>query len=256
MGVRCREQTALSDTVANRRSVQKLLDRVEQEIQAGVFDYGKTFPESPRAIEFAGVKTNQGLNSSGPVRSPSACQTVTRTPRFREFAETWLREKRPEYRPSYLETITVTLNRYLLPEFGNQQVGSITKADLLSFRAELSQTYLANGKRLSNARINKIIGFARQILDEAADRYDFTTPYRQIKPLRSRAPDIQPFSLEEVNQIIERVRPDYRNYMIIRFYTGMRTSEIHGLRWHNVDFANELILIRETLVQNQLVEGA
>src|SRR5690625_7514504 len=125
-------------------------------------------------------------------------------------------------------------------------------ADLLSCRVDLSETYLANGKRFSNARINKVMGFTRQILDEAADRYGFTTPYRNIKPLRSSPPDIQPFSLDEVNLIINRVRADYRNYMIVRFYTGMRTSEIHGLRWQNVDFDNQLILERETLVQDKL----
>ncbi len=48
-GVRCREQTALTDTPANRRSVQRLLARIEAEIKAGRFDYGATFPGSPRA---------------------------------------------------------------------------------------------------------------------------------------------------------------------------------------------------------------
>ena len=55
-----------------------------------------------------------------------------RTPRFRDFAETWMREKEPEWRPSYLETVTVTLNAYLLVAFGNRRVGEITRADLLA----------------------------------------------------------------------------------------------------------------------------
>ena len=43
-----------------------------------------------------------------------------------------MREKEPEWRPSYLETVTVTLNAYLLVAFGNRRVGEITRADLLA----------------------------------------------------------------------------------------------------------------------------
>jgi len=255
-GVRCREQTTLADTPANRRKVQKLLDRIELEISEGRFDYGATFPGSARALQFAGSTSPAGIPTQSP--GPSARmprQDTDRTPRFRDFAETWVSEMQPEWRPSYLETVTVTLNGYLLPAFGNRRVGSITRADLLAFRADIAKRVRPNGKTLSNARINKIMGFARQILNEAADRFDFAPPYRGIKSLRSRKPDIHPFSLDEVNRILERVRPDYRHYLAVRFYTGMRSGEVNGLRWHNVDFANGLILVRETLVQGRLQEG-
>ena len=254
-GERCREQTALTDTPSNRRKVQRLLERIETEIKAGRFDYGATFPGSTRALEFAGASLVAG-RSAGGRGATGRDQEIDRTPRFRDFAETWVREMEPEWRPSYLETVTVTLNGYLLPAFGNRRVGSITRADLLAFRAEVAKRVRPNGKTLSNVRINKIMGFARQILNEAADRYDFPPPYRGIKSLRSRKPDIHPFSLDEVNQILERVRPDYRHYLAVRFLTGMRSGEINGLRWHNVDFASKLILVRETLVQGRLQEGS
>ena len=48
--------------------------------------------------------------------------------------------------------------------------------------------------------------------------------------------------------ILERVRPDYRTYLTVRFFTGMRTAEINGLLWQYVDLARRQILIRETLV--------
>ena len=52
-GVRCREQTALPDTAENRRRVQSLMNRVSKEIKQGQFDYGATFPGSPKAAQFA-----------------------------------------------------------------------------------------------------------------------------------------------------------------------------------------------------------
>ena len=43
-GKRCREQTALKDSPANRKRLQKVLDRIEADIAAGTFDYRRFFP--------------------------------------------------------------------------------------------------------------------------------------------------------------------------------------------------------------------
>ncbi|WP_420841210.1 Arm DNA-binding domain-containing protein, partial [Ferrovum myxofaciens] len=36
-GLRCREQTALADTVANRKRLEKVIERIETEIASGTF---------------------------------------------------------------------------------------------------------------------------------------------------------------------------------------------------------------------------
>lgn len=52
--------------------------------------------------------------------------------------------------------------------------------------------------------------------------------------------------------ILKTVRADFRDYYVVRFFTGMRTGEVDGLQWQYVDFANRQILIRETVVQGQI----
>ncbi|TVQ30425.1 MAG: site-specific integrase, partial [Wenzhouxiangella sp.] len=175
--------------------------------------------------------------------------------RFRAFAETWVNECRPGWRPSYEETVIGALNQYLLPRFGNRTVASISRADLLAFRADLSKMVGPRGKRLSNARINKIVGFCRQITNEAADRYEFKRPFQGIKPLKQAKPDIHPFSFEEVDLILRTVRTDYRNYLAVRFWTGLRTGEVNALRWDRIDFTNNVILVRDTLLRGRLQSG-
>ena len=86
----------------------------------------------------------------------------------------------------------------------------------------------------------------KQILNEAADRFNFTTQTLRIKQLKIPKSDVKPFTLEEVQQIIQTVRADFKNYYIVRFFTGMRTGEIDGLKWKYIDFDRRLILIRET----------
>jgi integrase len=62
-----------------------------------------------------------------------------------------------------------------------------------------------------------------------------------------------PFSLEEVFLFLNAVQKDFYNYYVVRFFTGMRTAEIDGLKWKHVDFANRKIMIRETWQNKQWV---
>ena len=63
---------------------------------------------------------------------------------------------------------------------------------------------------------------------------------------------MEPFTLDEVLQILSTVREDFRNYYTVRFFTGMRTAEVDGLQWKYVDFQRRQILIRETWVGGKL----
>lgn len=49
LGKRCREQTSLDNTAANRKKLERILEKIEAEITLGSFDYGRYFPDSPRA---------------------------------------------------------------------------------------------------------------------------------------------------------------------------------------------------------------
>ncbi|EIL96753.1 site-specific integrase [Rhodanobacter sp. 115] len=143
------------------------------------------------------------------------------------------------------------MNKNLLPTFGKSLVGDVTKADVLAFRAEVAKCPGRKGT-LGNARINKIMCFLRQILNEAADRFEVTPAFRGVKPLKQKKTDVQPFSLDEVNRILGAVRVDYRNYLAVRFFTGMRTGEINGLQWKYVDLERSLILVRESVVAGEV----
>ena len=238
-GQRCREQTLLADTPTNRKRLEKALAKIEADIAAGTFDYAATFPGS-KAVPAAPVVLAQASAVTPTQAAPS--------PLFRDFLATWLSEHQVEWRRSHIKVLRSTLDQHLLPRFGDKPVASITKADILAFRAKLAELPGRTGERLSNKRINGILAPLRQILNEAADRHDFVSPFNTLKPLRLRKTDIEPFSLDQVQQMLSTVRADWRDYFTLRFFTGMRTGEVHGLKWKYVDFDNRLILVRETFV--------
>ncbi|MEP1215135.1 MAG: DUF3596 domain-containing protein [Marinobacter sp.] len=238
-GKRCREQSTLPDTSQNRKQLEKILARIEAEITLGSFEYAAYFPNSPNAEKFAAMSKN-------------AVPSFHETPLFRDFSDDWLNEMKIQWRQSHIKTVTGTLNNYLNPHFGEKEVGCITKKDILDFRASLAKVTTRSGNSLSASRINRIMTPLRMILSEAANRHEFSSPYHGIKSLKVPRTDVEPFTIDEVRQIINTVRSDFRNYYTVRFFTGMRTGEIDGLQWDYVDFTRRQILIRQSLVDGRM----
>jgi integrase len=258
-GKRCREQTRLTDTPPNRKKLEKILERIEAEIQFGSFDYAKFFPGSRMAAKFAAPLSNatvptmpsNPIAAAIPTAAPGRLAAPAVLPTFTDFSATWVAENEIAWRRSNRKTVHDILQGHLLPAFGDKVVDHITKADILSFRSTLAKVPGRKAETLSAKRINAIMAPLRQILNEAADRFEFNTPFRNIKPLKIQKTDVEPFTLDELRTILQTVRTDYRTYYTVRFFTGMRTGEVDGLKWQYVDFARRLILVRETIVAGE-----
>lgn len=253
-GQRCREYTALTDTPINRKKLAKVLAKIESEINAGTFVYANYFPNSKALKRFARANLEKAaptavMEAIAESAEKTAVEPKSTGPLFCEFSAQWFKEHEIEWRRSHIRSLRSTLDGRLIPHFGQKVVSSITKSDILAYRATLAKVKGRGDKEgLSPKRINEIIGTLCQIIDEAADRFEFTTPTTNIKRLRVRKVDVDPFSLQDVQSILATVRADYRNYFTVRFFTGMRTGEVHGLKWRYVDFERRLIRVRETVV--------
>ncbi len=242
-GQRCRELTALEDSPSNVKKLEALLKRIEAEITLGSFEYSKYFPGSANIAKF----NQPSLLDRGQQTAKRGCGAF-----FKDFAEVWFGEMESSWRRSYRSTVRGVLDRQLLPVFGAKEVGSIIKADLLQFRASLAKVKHGTKVGFSAEHTNRHMKIMRMILTEAADRFDFTCPYRNIKPLKIQKTDVDPFTIEEINLFLSRIRADYKDYYTVRFFTGMRTAEIDGLQWRFIDFERRQILIRETWVKGHI----
>lgn len=238
---RFREQTALPDNATNRKKVEKLLARIEAKVMLGQFDYAEYFPGSKNIPKFLKLQNKPVLSL---VQTPAVdC------PLFSVFSDQWLNERKVEWRESHIRNVKAIVYNGLDTFFGKTAVNAITKESLLAYRTQLSKKPgRGKNKTVGPKTINTHMTLLKTIMEEASDRFDFDSPYKNIKPLRLQRSHVEPFSLVEVNKLIEAVRVDYRNYYTVRFYSGMRTGEIDGLQWRFVDFERKTISIRETLV--------
>ncbi len=262
-GIRCRELTKLGSTRANILRLEGILKKIENEIAAGTFLYRNYFPNSKRADLFGGPEPSYPSPSemASAVKDAMDAQPVgqkgvitvnfSKNPLFSEFADLWFTEREVAWKRSTQNKVKDILNKHLIPRFRGRRVGDVTKADILAFRADLAKDN-SERKGLSPARVNGILNVLRQILEEAADRYEFTMRFKGIKPLRVSKTKIDPFTLAEVKAIIDAVHPTYRPYLITAFFTALRTSELLGLTWDCIDFVRRQISIENAWVCDEL----
>ena len=248
-GKRYREQTSMDDTKENRKKLERLAARIQRDMQLGTFDPVAYFPKSGPQGHAADAT---GPRSAGASLIPSADPS---TPTFADFVKQWQAENSVQWRKSYQRTVADIVTVHLSPHFERQDVGSISRERILVFRSSLAKAPGRKKETLSPRRINAVMNVLRGILYEASDRYKFTCPFYNIKPLKVAKSDVQPFALDEVKGILAAVREDYRDYYAVRFFTGLRTGEIDGLKWKYVDFARRLILVRETIVAGEEEEA-
>lgn len=244
-GHRCREQTALRDTPSNRKKVEALLQKIQAKIILGELDYEEFFPNSRNIKKIKEKQRAEGVTD----QTAEADLNLVKTPGFSEFADLWFLENKIQWRNSHTRNVESILDSSLKPAFKSKRVGEITKADILAARNNTARRKGRGPSGFMSAKsINNHMNILRMLLTEAAERYEFDNPFRNIKPLKLQKVHIEPFSLDEVQRLLDSVREDYRNYYLVRFFTGMRTGEIDGLKWEYVDFARGEILVRETLI--------
>lgn len=147
-GLRCREQTALLDTPSNRKRVQAIVDKLKHALTEGRFVYGEFFPGSPMVARF-GIPQAAPQEVVAQVAEPEA----SAGPIFEDFADQWVQERSIEWRRSHIRSLLSTLDGRIKPHFGHRSISTITKADVLAFRATL-----AKGKRVANPTLTAING--------------------------------------------------------------------------------------------------
>ncbi|WP_406734601.1 site-specific integrase [Vibrio scophthalmi] len=243
-GQRCREQTQLPDNRSNRQRLERMLKKIESEIILGSFDYSKYFPNSKLRDRFNEVDERR--------RTAQAYFNAPESPSFEVFAQTWLSEMQIEWGKRHFEEVDGVLKKYLLPTFGQKKISAINKGQILQFRSILAKVPGRKGGYLSPSRINHIMTPLRMLLNEAADRYDFTSPWKNIKALKVGRTEVDPFSLADVEVFLSAAPADFYAYYVTRFFTGMRTGEIDALMWKDVDLENKTITVNQALVKGEV----
>jgi len=83
--------------------------------------------------------------------------------------------------------------------------------------------------------------------DAVRDEIISSNPVSLVKIAKVEKVDIMPFSQDEIFTILENADGQYRNFFALAFFTGMRSGEIIGLRWSDIDFTRAEINISRAI---------
>jgi integrase len=225
------EATALTDTVHNRRVVERQAAAIGAEIRIGVFDYLKWFPNGNRANDFLRPKL-------------AASQHI---PTLREFYEQWIKTKiPPTVRQSLARDYRNHFRNYILDFLGDMTLSELNLAHLEDLRSKL------RGRGLSEKTIrNAIDGSLRAMMRDAVrEELPAAFPFPKLRWPERIVPGPSPFDADERDRILSYfrarkwkvggfndTRAHYPYYALLHtlFFTGMRPSEVAAVRVRNVN---------------------
>lgn len=163
---------------------------------------------------------------------------------YNEVLDLWITEKRTEIRNSSYKNYSYTITNRVKPQLGKYDISEITRMLLQNYIYDLSKIL----RQESVINVTKVLS---QSLNFAVDRgYISTTPYKRIKiPKDKEIKEMKVFKAEEIKRILST--PNYsqqkKDIVNIAFRTGMRIGEILVLKWDDVNFEQNFIMIRRTL---------
>lgn len=229
-GVRCREYLGLNDTKEGRARARQILKQVEGEIAAGTLDYAKWFPESKKASTIF-----------APPPPPAAPEGP---PAFGTFAREFL-ERRKVFGSNahYLDQKSL-VETHLVPFFGEtRRLPEITIEDVERFVAHVKARPGVKGEAMSAVRVNKARNLLRKILERAVrNGWLSVNPVDDVPRLRENPAVIDPLSWAEVRLLLDKGfkhEPEMRRFYTVALLTGLRTSELIGLRWTDLDWTGD-----------------
>lgn len=230
-GVSCRESIKIPPTKSNIEHARRMREAIQHEIGVNTFDYARHFPDSKKALALSDRK--------------SSLITVE------EALRAWIIRKQEECAHSTIKDYNNSIWNYLIPKFGKLTLDEVKASDVKTWRSNLKQQ--RNGEPLSNKRKNNILIPLRGIFDDAYyDEIIERNPMAYVKNLTVEQREPEPFSKEETEKILNEMEGQERNYFQFAFGSGLRTSELIGLKWEDVDFQNRRLFVRRAVVDGKV----
>jgi integrase len=210
------DNAPLAPTPANAKYARRVATEIRRKIKAGTFNYAEYFPHSPRAL------------------APAA----TNAPMLFDVMDKWHRLL--ELKASTKRQYGTRLNSFWKVHLKNVPITEVKYSDILE---ALQKGTWSSGKSRNNelSMIKQMFEFARK------DKMISENPCAEIERSTYQRPAPDPLSIEEAHTIIASIREHYGaqlwNFTQFVFFTGLRTSEVIGLRWENADFVKKEVKV-------------
>ncbi len=228
-GIRIQKSSGLNDTPENRAKLQAWVDRQQEKIQNGTFEFAKAFPGASER------EKAEHARLEGRAYRPDCSRVI-----FGEYVESWTAKNFKAFPPGRVRDYSNVINYRLIPFFGDKTFGQITGVTIKDFIKTLCwQEGKKAGQPLSASRVSNILIVLRAIWYDAIEEYQWerSDPFIFIKRYLSRElktrpqkPDPTVFRFDEWVKVIENIHPYHKPVAEFMIMTGTIGSEIAGLK--------------------------
>lgn len=247
-----RDMPVNEKTIAYAKSVREL---VIDEIERGVFDYQRRFPDSPKVTKAVKVEQAKGPLPAQP--EPVVAVAVTPPPAppsnsmtVKEGVMLWLRVAQSG-------TASTTYLNYkckaghVIRYFGDTPIDRVTIQDLRLFRNHLVKP-IDGSKGLSPKTVNDVLTVVRGVWADA--RSNDLIANDHMKGIHNHKVKYKsladPFTRNEIKRIqhADPQRLREARVVVMNCWAGLSRSELMALAREDVDLENELIHVRRAYV--------
>ncbi len=210
---RYRRSLNLDDTKANRKlALNKIIPEIQYKLNQGVF-FDNDRASQPTVNEYARVSFK-------------------------------LHEKERKATTRYDYELSFRL--HIEPTFGKRKLSSIKPSEIALWQNKLLEKLKPRRVRNIRATFNTI--FQDALRDEIIEK----NPISLVKVPKIEKTEAKAFTLDEVKKLLETAQGDLKAFIALGFFTGMRSGELIGLRWEDVDFNRREINVKRTIKMGEI----
>lgn len=203
--------------------------------------YGRTEAETWAKLDDAKQQARRGVNLAAKPRS------------FSEWLDEWLiMKQRAGTRPSTMRGYRWLVETHIRPSMGPMKLAKITPTEI----RRLLEAKADSG--LSTATVRHIHGMIRNVLADA-EREELVprNAAKLVRPPALDRPERRALTIKEARALLTSIRGDRLQALwVCALSLGLRRGELLGLRWIDIDQADQTVSVRASAAPSGWAAGA
>ena len=156
-----------------------------------------------------------------------------------------------EYVPKHCRRLTKKTYASLFQNHIRPKWASFKIADVHAMHVqEWLDSYPTSRQIKSHVRTLMHTMFQAAMFWELVDR----NPISLIRQPRKRLKQPRVLTVEELNSLAAELKEPFRTMVVVAACLGLRVSELIGLQWQDIDFENQTVSIRRSVVEGEVNE--
>lgn len=253
LGKRIRESSGLPTNKENMKTVRGQLDRINEKILTNEFHFAEIFPQSINKDQITILERKK----SGYKESPKEIGCKSYIP---EWLET--RYKTGKIAVNTYLKYQSNVHNYLLPFFGEATFADINLSSIEKFSV-WAKSKKVGDRFVTNYMVNANLKLLKQVCNHASLYYSWGTEFNPFHghsylPENDSKDGIFPLKLSEQKNIISNIDEHFQQMVLFAFRTGVRFSELIGLKPSDMNYESRIIQIRRSIKRsfgNTFIEG-